>query len=92
MSAFTDPVWQISLGIAFTVALTIRAWITHRTTLARERARTDRLHAAIDGTDPRHRPDILRACHGLECPAPEPADPPEPDSAPSPSTGTAGTP
>lgn len=68
MSILTDPVWQVSLGIALSVAMTIRAWIGHRTAVAREQARTERLHTAIDGTDPRHRPDILRACNGLEYP------------------------
>ena len=43
-----------------------RYWFLHRTTVARERARTERMDRALDSTTPAERAEILRALRELE--------------------------
>jgi hypothetical protein len=66
MSIPIDHTTLIVTTLTVTLAMTVRAWYRHRETVAREAARTDRLQAAIKGTNPKHRPEILRACGELE--------------------------
>lgn len=75
------PTLQVLVVLAITLAAVVRAWMSHRTAVAQERARTERLRTAIKGTDPLHRPDIVRACNGLESSSEplDPASPSEPD-------------
>lgn len=60
--------------VATPVALTLRAWFLHRTAVAKERARTERLRRALASTTPAERAEILRALHGLEAGPSQPAD------------------
>lgn len=66
MMSFLNPTPQILIGALLCVTVAVRAWIRHRSTVIRERAITDRLHAAIADTDPLLRPEILRACKDME--------------------------
>ncbi|SDE09064.1 hypothetical protein [Glycomyces harbinensis] len=60
--------------LATPIALTSRAWFLHRTAVARERARTERMQQALASTTPAERAAILRALHGLEAGASGPTD------------------
>ena len=68
MSVLTNPITPAVVAAALVALGTVRAWFYHRSTVIRERAQTERLQAALDGTDPKIRPDVLRACNGLHSP------------------------
>lgn len=67
--------WIIQVTLAFTFSGTaiLRAWITYRKFAIHEHSRTERLSAAISGSQPEQRPDIIRACSELENGAGPPA-------------------
>lgn len=52
--------------VATPIALTFRYWFLHRTAVAREQARTERMRQALRSTVPAERAEILRALRGLE--------------------------
>jgi hypothetical protein len=60
--------WIIQVTLAFSLSGTaiLRAWITYRKFTVHEHSRTERLSAAISGSQPEQRPDIIRACSELE--------------------------
>ena len=60
--------WIIQVTLTFTLSGTaiLRAWITYRKFTVHEHSRTERLSAAISGSQPEQRPDIIRACSELE--------------------------
>lgn len=60
--------------IATPIALIFRAWFLHRTAVAREQARTERMRRALASTTPAERAEILRALQGLESGPPEQLD------------------
>ncbi|GAA4900066.1 hypothetical protein LX16_0647 [Stackebrandtia albiflava] len=61
-------------------ATIIRARIEYETTVAREKARSERLRYSLQDTDPRNRPQVLKAYRSGQPPTP-PA-PTEPDTTP----------
>jgi hypothetical protein len=52
--------------LATPVALIFRAWFVHRSTVVKERARTERMRQALRSTAPTERAAILRALRELE--------------------------
>ena len=61
--------------IATPVALVFRAWFLHRSTIVKERAKTERMRQALRSTAPPDRAEILRALRELESsPADRPND------------------
>ncbi|TQL75552.1 hypothetical protein FB566_1059 [Stackebrandtia endophytica] len=56
--------------LAVPTAMAIRHWFHYRTTVAKEAAKSARLHTAINGTDPNLRSEIIRACSTMESGAP----------------------
>ncbi|WP_026932430.1 hypothetical protein [Glycomyces tenuis] len=52
--------------IATPIAVVARAWFLHRSTVVRERARTERMRRALSQSAPDERAEILRALHTME--------------------------
>lgn len=48
------------------IAVVARAWFPHRSTVVRERARTERMRRALSQSAPDGRAEILRALHTME--------------------------
>ncbi|MBO3734790.1 hypothetical protein [Glycomyces niveus] len=64
-----------SVFIATPIALVFRYWFTHRSTIAIERAKTERMRQALMNSTPAERGAILRALAALETsPADRPND------------------
>ena len=61
-----NPAAQILLRLAVSGAAVLRAWIAFRRTEVTQKARTDRLSSAIEGTSPEQRSEIIRACGEME--------------------------
>jgi hypothetical protein len=61
-----DPSIQIILVLALPGSIGLKVWLVYRLTVVKERGRTERLNAAIDGVSPDHRSEIIRACGALE--------------------------
>jgi hypothetical protein len=70
-----EPGLRIMAALALPAVAGLRAWLSYRTTVVKERSRNRRLDAAIGGTAPAQRPEILRAIgeleHAASCPEPE---------------------
>lgn len=58
--------FTVFLLVATPVALVFRAWFVHRSTVFKERAKTERLRRALHSTAPPERAEILRALGELE--------------------------
>ena len=51
------------------IATVVAAYFRYRATLVKERARNERVTAALRDTSPEHRASIIEACGSLEPPA-----------------------
>ena len=80
LAAATDV--RVVAALALPAAVVVRAYFSYRTIVVKERSRNRRLDAAIGGTAPGQRPEILRAVGAIEGTA-SPAQPEECPGVPS---------
>ena len=64
LAAATDV--RVVAALALPAAVVVRAYFSYRTIVVKERSRNRRLDAAIGGTAPGQRPEILRAIGAIE--------------------------